>query len=350
MRSCTGSIEHPQIESCAWLQSSVRHAWSSAGRSSASPSACANAAHGSAQAVSSVSTARLRSFSGMRADHTPGNRFDDAGADELARPLGERRRIGEPRPRLRRAARARAPISAATSAVDVSARQVVEPVHQQHGVAARGDDPVDHGPQARDGCREVAVGVEPARGEVALGQLPGAHRRAVGRAPPVERTELVELGAVAAPVDERIEAEARRGAAGAARDGRTSRARSRPPTPARARPRPRGRCSRLRTCVSPAGNSESGCTYHGPAASRPACESGDELVAPVAAAPRGSPRARSPARRARSGSPDRPPSRSSTASTASTSRPRNTSNEPVPLPVPVEVGDEQELGRHTEMT
>ncbi len=85
---------------------------------------------------------------------------------------------------------------------------MVEPVHQQHRVTARGDDAVDHHPQARHGCGEIAVGVETAGREVTLGQLPGAHRRSVGRAPPVERTELVELGAVAAPVDERIEPEA----------------------------------------------------------------------------------------------------------------------------------------------
>ena len=39
--------------------------------------------------------------------------------------------------------------------------------------------------------------------------MPRPHRAAVRRDPLIQRTELVELGAVAAPVDEGIESEAR---------------------------------------------------------------------------------------------------------------------------------------------
>ncbi len=45
-----------------------------------------------------------------------------------------------------------------------------------------------------------------------------------------------------------------------------------------ARPR-----SRLRTCASPAGSSESGCTYHGPAARRPARTPAASVVAALGA-------------------------------------------------------------------
>ncbi len=84
---------------------------------------------------------------------------------------------------------------------------MVEAVHQQHGVRARGDEPVDYRTEPRDRRRDVVIGVEPGGAEVAVGEIPRAHTAPVGTAPRVERCELVDLGAVAAPVDERIESE-----------------------------------------------------------------------------------------------------------------------------------------------
>jgi hypothetical protein len=71
--SATRSREQPPTESWAWLRSRARHAERRAGRSSGRPSAAPSAAHGSVHPVSSVSQARLRSFRGSRADHTPGS-------------------------------------------------------------------------------------------------------------------------------------------------------------------------------------------------------------------------------------------------------------------------------------
>ncbi len=87
-------------------------------------------------------------------------------------------------------------------------REMVEAVHQQHRICTRRDEAVDDRPQSCDCAREVVVGVEPGRGEVALGELPRAHGRAVGCSPRVERAERVELGAAPSPVDEGVEPEA----------------------------------------------------------------------------------------------------------------------------------------------
>ncbi len=151
-----------------------------------------------------------------------------------------------------------APMRAATSRRRRVGGQVVEAVHEQHRVATRGDDPVDHRAEAGDGGREIAVGIETAGREVALGQLPGAHRRAVGCASTGTAGPACRARRRCPANRRRGRARTRPGAAGAARDDRTNRGRSRPPTPVRARRQPRGPCNRLRTWVSPPGNKRVG--------------------------------------------------------------------------------------------
>ena len=211
------------------------------------------------------------------------------------------------------------------------------------GSGTRGDELVDDHAQPRHGAREIVVRVEARGGEVTLGQLPRAHRRSVGRGPPVERAQLVELGAVAAPVDEGVEPEAREELrelgrvperVGHVADGRhrTERAGHLPSRSAGC-----GRASRPR-----AGASRAARTTGPPRAAPRADPRRARRAGP--GAPRGSPPAPRPGRRARSGNPGSAARRSSTPSTASTRRPRNTSKRSVPLAVPVEVGDEQDLG------
>ena len=168
----------------------------SAGRSSAIPNAGANAAHGSTQAVSKVSTARLRSFNGMRADHTPGRRLA-----VRAPTSAPDHSTSVDTSASRATASSNSTRCAPSERGDMTGRRVgremVEAVHEQDRLRARGDELVDDHAQARDRSREIVVGVEARGGEVTLGQLPRAHRRSVGRGPPVERAQLVELGAVA---------------------------------------------------------------------------------------------------------------------------------------------------------
>ena len=66
----TSSCEQPQIESCAWFCSSVRHAACSDGRSSGVPSARPSAAHGSAHPSSACSRPAVRAASGRVAPTT----------------------------------------------------------------------------------------------------------------------------------------------------------------------------------------------------------------------------------------------------------------------------------------
>ena len=209
--------------------------------------------------------------------------------------------------------------------------------------------PVDHRSQPRDGCREVAVGVEAGGGEVPLGELPRPDRRAVGRGPAVQRAERVELGAVAAPVDERIEPETGeqlrelRGMAervGHVADGRR---------PVRARRRPRGRGAGCeRASRPPAAASRAARTTDPPRADR-ACEAGDELGAALGpdlevvlehdgltVEHEPEPGIGVDEVEYRVDRVDEPAAEDLERS--------------VPLPVPVEVGDEQDLARQTETT
>ncbi len=161
--------------------------------------------------------------------------------------------------------------------------------------------------------------------EVALGELVRGHHRTVGRHPVVRGTEPVDLGAVAAPVDERRRVRSRRRAAGTAPDARMSRACTRRPTPGRTHSRHAGLRAGCAHGVSPCGINESGCTYHGPIAD--AARHGTpveigaalgpdiEIVLDTIACPSSTNR-----------KPGSSWHRSSTRSTASTSRPRKLSN------------------------
>ena len=71
----TSSMEHPPIESWAWLTRRARRAARSEGDSSASPSAAPSAANGSAHPTRARSARRSASFSPRRDDHTPGSRL-----------------------------------------------------------------------------------------------------------------------------------------------------------------------------------------------------------------------------------------------------------------------------------
>ena len=127
--------------------------------------------------VSSVSTARLRNFSGIRADHTPGSRFvvraptsspdhstsvDASGSRAAASSSSTRSRADERGDVGRSTCRPAGGRSRSSAAPGRRPRRRCRSITDA---------------QARDGGGEVAVGVEPAGREVALGQLPGAHRR-----------------------------------------------------------------------------------------------------------------------------------------------------------------------------
>ena len=129
----------------------------------------------------------------------------------------------------------------------------------------------------------VRIGRQAAGGEVAFAQMMREHRAAVGRFPQILGGQRVDLVAVAAPVDERLQPEAaeelrelRRMAERVGRVGDAS-------TPDRSARRCGVPSSRLRTCASPDGSSESGCTYHGPMAMRPVTARCGQRVAPLGA-------------------------------------------------------------------
>ena len=127
--------------------------------------------------------------------------------DERTRPRHEARCLRQPRGRVVEQHPLRTELIGNGSGRRIS-RQVVEAVHQQHWFRTGSDETVDHHAEPRHRCHDVAVGVEAGGREVTLGKLPRPHRRAVGRAPHVERAQRVELGAVAPPVNERVEPEA----------------------------------------------------------------------------------------------------------------------------------------------
>ena len=83
---------------------------------------------------------------------------------------------------------------------------MVDAVHQQHPLLAAGGQRVHDLPQPRDRGIEILGEVRGA--EVRLAQVACRHRRSVGRDPPIGGREPVDFVAVAAPVDEAVEAEA----------------------------------------------------------------------------------------------------------------------------------------------
>ncbi len=102
----------------------------------------------------------------------------------------------------------RAPTFSSIVAVVVSAGMWSKPFINSTGPTPAAREPVDDTFQALHGGGDIVVGVEARGAEVSLGEIPGAYRAAVGGSPAVERRERVDLGAVAPPVHERVEAEA----------------------------------------------------------------------------------------------------------------------------------------------
>ncbi len=132
---------------------------------------------------SSVSIARLRNFSGIRADHTPGSRLAvrapmsapcHSRAASRSDCAGSRAAAVSSRTRSTGAA-TRRPSALATSAVCVSGGRWSKPFISSTGQVFRDVQPLDDREQALRGGLGIVVGVEPGGAEVALAEMPRAY-------------------------------------------------------------------------------------------------------------------------------------------------------------------------------